>query len=106
MFKWIVEKLSDLLYWMDNSMTRNDAYYEYKGNVYHTWGVTKDNLEKVKDPTTGEWFDAVRYRPIRMLTDKEGKEYFTHVYDEVYMREVKDFKKKFKKVKMDGKKEI
>lgn len=81
-------------------------YYKYKDKVYHCWGTKEDELAKVKNPTTGEWFQAVRYRPVISLTDSEGKEYFTISYEENYYREVNDFVKKFKKTNMKGKKEI
>jgi len=59
-------------------------YHEYKENKYQILQVVK-----MKDPSSREWVDAVVYCPA------EGK-------FQMYVREMEDFKVKFKGISHDG----
>lgn len=105
----ILDSLYTMTNWLEN-MEENNRYYIYKDTIYYCWGTDKENLNRVRDPSSGEWFDAVQYRKVSFLTDDNtGEKFFKTYGGESYYREVGDFKKKFKKYpvsKFKGMKEI
>lgn len=94
---------------LDGDMSDFDRFYTYKDKIYYSWGLEKDNLRKVRNPDTGEWFDAVNYSEVRFFTmdgDDSGTRYYNTHGGDTYYREVEDFKKKFKKCKKSHLKDI
>lgn len=73
--------------------------WEYKGNkytAYNSLGL------KLKDPTTGEWVDAVEYRPLETWVCKEtGEEEIRQSWNTMYVRERSDFLAKFKRCEVE-----
>lgn len=92
-------------------MEEKNRFYTYKDNIYYSFGADEARIQKVKNPETGEWFDAINYHEVEFFT-KDGEEdvkYFRTYGGNEYYREVNDFKKKFKKLpksKQKGWKEI
>lgn len=96
--------------WMEE-MEEKNSFYIYKDNIYYCTDIDrKKEYTKVKNPETGEWFDAVWYNEVEIFTKDGTDEKFFRTYGgKQYYREVSDFKKKFKKcpkTKMKNMKEI
>jgi len=65
------------------SHTGFKLYFEYKGNYYYIISNSS-----IKNPTTREWLPAICYKKYQESPTR------------IYVREEKDFKKKFKKVEL------
>lgn len=79
--------------------SKHNRYYTYKDKLYYSRGTDEEMLTRIKNPDSGEWFDAVNYTEVRIFTldgDESGAKYY-QTSGERYYREVSDFKKKFKK---------